>query len=141
MQDFLPMLLVVAFAGAASLWKVGENWKLWRAPAMVLLLYMAAFHAHLAFMHSFVSLPSDLNVVRAVADFSPWVRHVLPGPNLDREEAIARNDLGTMYLRQRLFQRALAEFHRAEQLMPDSELIQKNARLAERLVGGGNNSP
>lgn len=137
MQDFVPMLLVVAFAGAASLWKAGTSWNLWRAPAVVLLLYMAVFHAHLAFMHSFVSLPSDLNVVRAVADFSPWVRHVLPGPNLDREEAIARNDLGTMYLRQRRYHQALDEFHRAEKLMPDSEVIQKNARLAERLVGGG----
>ena len=138
MQDFLPMLLVVAFVGAASLWKPGANWRLWRAPATVLLLYMAAFHAHLAFMHSFVSLPSDLNVVRAVADFSPWVRRVLPGPNLDREEAVARNDLGTLYLRQRRFQQALAEFHRAEELMPDSDVIQKNVRLAERLTGRTN---
>ncbi|MEX2302577.1 MAG: hypothetical protein WD733_16660 [Bryobacterales bacterium] len=138
MQDFLPMLLVVAFAGAASLWKPGANWRVCRAPALVLLLYMTAFHAHLAFMHSFVSLPSDLNVVRAVADFSPWVRRVLPGPNLDREEAVARNDLGTLYLRQRRFHQALAEFQRAEVLMPDSEVIRKNARLAERLTGRTN---
>jgi hypothetical protein len=89
-------------------------------------------------MHSFVSLPSDLNVVRAVADFSPWVRRILPGPNLDREEAVARNDLGTLYLRQRRFHQALAEFQRAEVLMPDSEVIRKNARLAERLTGGAN---
>jgi hypothetical protein len=135
MQDFLPLLLVVAFVGAASLWKQGSNWRAWRAPALLLLVYMAAFHAHLAFMHSFVSLPSDLNVVRAVADFSPWVRRVLPGPNLDREEAVARNDLGTMYLQQRRFHLALAEFQRAEELLPDSELIQRNVRVAERLVG------
>jgi Flp pilus assembly protein TadD len=60
---------------------------------------------------------------------------VLPGPNLDREEAVARNDVGTMYLRQRRFHLALAEFQRAEQLMPDSEIIQKNVRLTQRLVG------
>lgn len=135
MHDFTPMLLVVAFVGAASLWKQGGNWGVWRAPALVLLLYMMVFHAHLAFTHSFVSLPSDLNVVRAVADFSPWVRRVLPGPNLDREEAVARNDIGTLYLRQRRFHQALAEFERAEELMPDSEIIQKNVRLAQRLVG------
>jgi 4-amino-4-deoxy-L-arabinose transferase-like glycosyltransferase len=135
MHDFLPMLLVVAFVGTASLWKQGANWGVWRAPALVLLLYMAVFHAHLAFMHSFVSLPSDLNVVRAVADFSPLVRRVLPGPNLDREEAVARNDIGTMYLRQRRFRQALAEFERAEALMPGSEVIQKNVRLAQRLAG------
>jgi hypothetical protein len=135
MQDFLPMLLVVAFVGAARLWKQGGNWGMWRAPAVALLVYMAIFHAHLAFMHSFVSLPSDLNVVRAVADFSPLVRRVLPGPKLDREEAVARNDVGTMYLRQRRFHQALAEFQRAEQLMPDSEIIQKNVRLTQRLVG------
>jgi hypothetical protein len=135
MQDFLPLLLVVAFVGAASLWKQDSNWRAWRAPALLLLVYMAAFHAHLAFMHSFVSLPSDLNVVRAVADISPWVRRVLPGPNLDREEAVARNDLGTMYLQQRRFHLALAEFQRAEELLPDSELIQRNVRVAERLVG------
>ena len=88
-------------------------------------------------MHSFVSLPSDLNVVRAVADFSPLVRRVLPGPNLDREEAIADNDIGTMYLRQRRFHEALAKFERAEQLMPDSDVIQKNVRLAQQLVGRG----
>jgi Flp pilus assembly protein TadD len=60
---------------------------------------------------------------------------VLPGPKLDREEAVARNDVGTMYLRQRRFHQALAEFQRAEQLMPDSEIIQKNVRLTQRLVG------
>jgi hypothetical protein len=137
MQDFVPMFLVVAFAGVASLWKQGGNWSGWRAPTAVLLAYMAIFHAHLAFMHSFVSLPSDLNVVRAVADFSPLVRRVLPGPNLDREEAIADNDIGTMYLRQRRFHEALAKFERAEKLMPDSDVIQKNVRLAQRLVGRG----
>jgi hypothetical protein len=137
MQDFTPMFLVVAFVGVASLWKPGADWRIWRAPALVLLLYMTVFHAHLSFMHSFVSLPSDLNVVHAVADFSPWVRHVLPGPNLDREEAIARNDIGTLYLRQRRFHQALAEFERAGRLMPDSEVIQKNVRLAQRLVGRG----
>jgi hypothetical protein len=135
MHDFLPLLLVVAFVGVALLWRPGRNWNAWRLPALALLAYMTVFHAHLAFTHSFVSLPSDLNVVRAVADFSPWVRRVLPGPNLDREEAVARNDIGTMYLRQRRFHQALAEFQRAEELMPDSELIQKNVRLAQRLVG------
>ncbi len=137
MQDFLPMFLVVAFVGAASLWKQDSNWRAWRAPCGVLLFYMTVFHAHLSFMHSFVSLPSDLNVVRAVADFSPLVRRVLPGPNLDREEAVACNDIGAMYLRERRFHEALAKFERAEKLMPDSELIQKNVRLAEKLVGRG----
>jgi hypothetical protein len=135
MHDFLPLLLVVAFVGVALLWKQGSRWKRWVAPALVLLVYMTAYHVHLAFTHSFVSLPSDLNVVRAVADFSPLVRLVLPGPNLDREEAVARNDLGTLYLRERRFHLALSEFQRAEELMPDSDLIQKNVRLAERLVG------
>jgi hypothetical protein len=135
MHDFLPLLLVVAFVGVALLWRQGCNWNAWRVPALALLAYMTVFHAHLAFTHSFVSLPSDLNVVRAVADFSPWVRLVLPGPNLDREEAIARNDIGTMYLEQRRFRKALEEFQRADKLMPGSEIIQKNVRLAQRLVG------
>jgi len=58
---------------------------------------------------------------------------VVPGHQLDAQEAIYRNDLGVMRLAQGHLSEALSQLRRAGELMPNSALIGNNLRLAMEL--------
>lgn len=131
-QDFMPMLMVAVFLGAATL--PASTLRRWLAPAWAVVVFSALLHAHVAFYESFRSPQPDLNVTRAFVALGPSIREIAPGPVLDREEAMARNDWATVLLNRRRFQEALEQLERASELMPDSPVITKNLELAQKLA-------
>ncbi len=132
MHDCLPLLTVAAFLGAATL--SHQTLRRWAAPAWLVIGFSALLHSHVAFYESFRSPQPDLNVTRAFVAAAPAIRTVAPGPVLDQEEAMARNDWATVLLNHRRYQEALEQFTRAGELMPDSEAIAKNRDLAARMA-------
>ena len=58
---------------------------------------------------------------------------MLPGPQLDAQEAIHHNELGILALNQGRFDDAIRHFERAGQLTPDSPLIPINLRMARQM--------
>lgn len=134
MQDWTPMLTVAAFLGAATL--SAKTLRRWAAPACFAVALSALLHAHVAFYESFRSPTPDLNVTRAFIAAAPAIRQIHGGAQLDREEAMARNDWATVLLKQRHYREALEQFAQARQLMPDSAAIERNWRLAARLAEG-----
>jgi hypothetical protein len=136
MQDWTPMLTVAAFLGAATL--SAKTLRRWAAPACLAVALSALLHAHVAFYESFRSPTPDLNVTRAFIAAAPAIRQIHGGPQLDREEAMARNDWATVLLKRRHYREALEQFAQARQLMPDSVAIERNWKLAARLAQGRN---
>lgn len=131
-QDFVPMLMVAVFLGAATL--PASTLRRWLVPAWAVVVFSAMLHAHIAFYESFRSPQPDLNVTRAFIAAAPSIREIAPGPVLDQEEAMARNDWATVLLNRRRFQEALEQLERASELMPDSPVITKNLQLAQKLA-------
>jgi hypothetical protein len=131
-HDFVPMFMVLAFIGAGSLPRSAELWKRSRPVAWCVLAFSALLHVQIVFYQSFHTPTPDLNVIRTFVALNPAVRRVLPGLRAEQEEAIARNDLGTIYLRQGQLQTALGEFEKAYDLLPDSDRILQNLELARR---------
>jgi hypothetical protein len=124
------MFMVLAFIGAGSLPRPADWWQRLRPLAWGVLGFSALLHAQITFYQSFHTPTPDVNVIRAFVALNPLVREVLPGPRAEEEEAIARNDLGTVYLRLGRTRAALREFERAYNLSPYSEVIQQNLELA-----------
>jgi hypothetical protein len=136
-QDFFPLLTVAAFLGAAELARRNLlDWKRWRVPAWILLLLAAGINIHTPFYQSFQTPTADTNVMRALVAWTPTIQKVLPGPKLNEEAAIAANDLGTLYFRDRRFADALKMFEKAAAWMPESARIQQNLRMARQMAGG-----
>ena len=131
-QDFMPMLMVAVFLGAATL--SAKTLRRWLAPAWAVVVLSAILHADVSFYESFRSPQPDLNVTRAFIAVAPSIRKISPGPELDKEEAMARNDWATVLLNRRRFQEALQQLERASQLMPDSPVITRNLQLAQKLA-------
>jgi hypothetical protein len=131
-QDFMPLLMVGVFLGAATL--PARTLRRWLAPAWAVVALSAMLHAHVSFYESFRSPQPDLNVTRAFIAAAPSIREVAPGPVLDQEEAMARNDWATVLLNRRRFHEALEQLERANELMPDSPVITKNLQLAQKLA-------
>lgn len=135
-QDFFPLLTVTAFLGASELARRGMlDWPQWRIPAWIILVPAAAINMHTPFYQSFHTPTPDTNVMRALVEWTPTIQKVLPGPRLSEEAAIAANDLGTLYLRERRYVDALEMFEKAASWMPGSDRIQQNLRMARRLAG------
>ncbi len=134
MQDFVPALMILSFIGAGTIERPAALWRRWRPWAWVVLALTALLHAQIAFYQSFYTPTPDPNVMRTFVALAPAVRRFAPGPKLAEEEAIARNDLGTVYLQQRRFGEALEQFRTAHELLPGSERIEKNFRIAEQLA-------
>jgi hypothetical protein len=132
MHDFLPVWMILAWVGAAAYASGSDAWKRWRLPAWVVLGLSALIHTHLSFTQTFGWDPPDYNVMRTFAAWSPTARRILPGPNLDREEAIVRNDLGTIHLKTGHYAEAVEELEKAAALMPNEPRIKKNLELAKR---------
>lgn len=136
-QDFLPLLTVAAFLGAAELARRGVfEWKRWRIAAWAVIAPAAAINIHTPFYQSFHTPTPDTNAMRALVAWTPAIQKALPGPRLNEEAAIAANDLGTLYLREQRFPEALAMFEKAAAWMPESERIRQNLRMARQIVGG-----
>jgi len=135
MHDFIPFLVIGAFIGLMVLLSRGVDWKRWRVAAWGALLFTGLLNIQAPFYQSFFTPTPDLNVVRLFVQLAPTLRSVLPGPELDRQAAIAANDLGTIYMRERRFEDALAEFEKAAQWLPGDARIQKNVALARQMVG------
>ncbi len=134
-QDFGPLLMVVAFIGAAMVVQIrGGAPRWWKAAACLAVLLSSALHAQIAFVQSFRTPTPDLNASRLLIDVGPSLRAIVPGPELAREEAVARNDWATVLLRRRRFAEAVAQLRVAAELLPDSDRIQKNLRVAEGLA-------
>jgi 4-amino-4-deoxy-L-arabinose transferase-like glycosyltransferase len=131
-QDFMPMLMVAVFLGAATL--PAGTLRRWMIPGWLVVVLSAMLHAHVAFYESFRSPQPDLNVTRAFIAVAPAIRAIQPGPVLDKEEAMARNDWGTVLLNRRRFPEAVEQFGKAGALMPDSPVIAKNLQLAQKLA-------
>jgi hypothetical protein len=131
-QDFMPMLMVAVFLGAATL--TAKTLRRCLAPGWAVVVLSAMLHADVSFYESFRSPQPDLNVTRAFIEVAPSIRALSPGPELDKEEAMARNDWATVLLNRRRFQEALQQLERANQLMPDSPVITKNLQLAQKLA-------
>ena len=110
MHDFVPLWMVLAWIGIAYYLRERPIPRVWVAPAWGTVVFSFLLHAHLAFTQPFDWDPPDANVMRTFVAWSPAVRRILPGKRLDREEAIARNDLGTLHLKNGRYQQALREF-------------------------------
>ena len=132
MHDFVPLWMVLAWIGIAYYLRERPIPRVWVAPAWGTVVFSFLLHAHLAFTQPFDWDPPDANVMRTFVAWSPAVRRILPGKRLDREEAIARNDLGTLYLKNGRYQQALREFEKAGVLLPGDPRIQKNIVLARQ---------
>lgn len=135
-QDFLPLASVVAFVGAALYFEgrtIGLSWKV--AGAGVLAA-SGLLHWQIAFVQSFRTPTPDLNVARLLVQMGPTLRSIAPGPKLAREEGMARNDFGTVLVRQGRFAEAAEQFRVAAELMPGEERVRKNYELAVRRAGG-----
>lgn len=141
MQDFFLLLMVLAFVGVAAHAKNGVRWRRWQAPAWTIFAISALLHIHPSFFQAAASVPLDWNVTRTFVAASPLARRIAPGHDLDLQEAMNRNDLATLDLRQGRYGEALRQLQRADELMPGSHVIQKNLQLARALqaaAGRGN---
>ena len=132
-QDFVPQLMILAFAGACAL-TGGRRWNRWRSFAWPILCFSAILHLHLALFEFVDSTFPDPNAMKAFVAISPTLRGLVPGPRLIEQEAVAHNDLGVIEMRQRRFAEALDHFEQAAALLPHSARIEANLRLARRLT-------
>ena len=129
MQDFVPAMMIVAFIGA-GLWQHGKpNWNRWRWPAAGVLVFSAILHIHLSFTQPFFTPPPDPSAMKAFIKWGPLARRLLDWPELAKDEAVIRNDLGVHFLQQRRHADALEQFAVADELMPGSPVVEKNLRL------------
>jgi hypothetical protein len=133
MQDFFPEFMILVVLGMAAHAKPGEDWRRWRGPAWGVAVLSAFIHLHLSFFQSVNWAPLDPNVEKTFVAWSPVVRRILPGHELDARDAIDHNDLGILCLNQRRYQEAIRHFERARELMPHSQPIQANLRLARQM--------
>ena len=73
--------------------------------------------------------------MRTFVSMSPYARKVLPeGPRWNREEAIARNDLGTAHLKEGRLANAVEQFEEAARLLPNEPRIERNLQIARRMA-------
>ncbi len=133
-QDFLPQLMILAFAGAGAL-AAAHSWDRWRPAAWPVLCFSALLHLHLGLFEFVNSTFPDPNAMKTFVAISPTLRRFVPGPRLIEQEAITHNDLGVIAMRQRSFGEALDHFEQAATLMPHSPRIETNLRLARQLAG------
>ena len=101
-QDFLPQLMILAFAGAGAL-AAAHRWDRWRPAAWPVLCFSTLLHLHLGLFEFVDSTFPDPNAMKAFVAISPALDRLAPGPRLIEQEAITHNDLGVIAMRQRRF--------------------------------------
>ncbi len=72
--------------------------------------------------------------MKAFAKWGPLARRLFDWPELAKDEAVIRNDLGVHFLQQRRHADALEQFAVADELMPGSPVVEKNLRLTRALL-------
>lgn len=135
MQDFVPMLMILAFVGVALHARNGVEWLRWQPAAWVVFLFSALVHVHLVFYQPASWAPLDPNVHKTFVALSPIVRRILPGHKLDGQEALHRNELGILCMNQGRYGDAVPQFERALQLLPHSQEIALNLKTAKEMQG------
>ncbi len=131
MQDFVPLLMILAFTGAAAR---SPRWRRWRSPAWAMLCPCVLLHVHMS-LFEVIGPAADPNAMKTFVALAPTLRRMAPSQKLDDFEAITHNDLGVMDLAQRRYGDALRRFERAAERMPHAERIRANLELARRLTG------
>jgi hypothetical protein len=135
MQDFTPMLMVLAFLGVATFAKEGARWSRWRAPCWTVVAICALLHLHLIFTQQDNWAPLDRNVSKAFVALSPLIRHFLPSHGLDARDGIHHNEIGLYYANRRQYPEAIRHFEQARHFLPHSPYIQRNLQYAKELEG------
>jgi hypothetical protein len=134
-HDFVPMFMILAFVAAAMMAGSSGFSKRVRIAAWGVVAFSALLHAQIAFYQSFHTPTPDVNVMRAFVAINPLLRGVLGGPRAAEQEAIARNDLGTVHLQEGRAEAALEQFEEAARLLPESSRIRENLEIARRRAG------
>ena len=134
MQDFVPALLIAAFIGAGLWQQQKARVNAWRWPAAAVLVYSAILHIHLSFTQPFFTPPPDPSAMKAFVKWGPVARGLFDWPQLAKDEAVVRNDLGVHYLQGRRHADALEQFEVANQLLPGSPVVEKNLNLTRALL-------
>lgn len=132
-HDFVPAWLIVAFAGAGGL-APAERLARWRPAALAALAFSVVLHLHLVFF-LFLTTDADPNALQAFAALGPVLQRLDPGRKLAEQIAVTHNDLGVWQLREGHPADAVRHFEQAAAVMPGSERIQRNLRLARSLAG------
>jgi len=135
-HDFIPLVSVVAFLGAALYFQSRRISVAWKLAGVALVVASGLLHWQIAFVQSFRTPTPDLNVTRLLISAGPTLRSIAPGPELAREEGMARNDFGSILVRERRFSEAAEQFRVAAELMPGEERVRKNYELAVKMSRG-----
>ena len=131
-HDFVPIWMTLAFVGVGVIATRTVPWRRWLTVGWLVIGASAALHAHLVFTRL---EPADINMMRTFVSMSPYARKVLPtGPRWNREEAIARNDLGTTHLKEGRLAAAVEQFEEAAKLLPNEPRIERNLQIARRMA-------
>jgi len=134
MQDFVPAMLIVAFIGV-GLWRRGKaSLSRWRWPAAGVLVFSAILHIHLSFTQPFFTPPPDPSAMKTFAEWGPVARWLFDWPELAKDEAVIRNDLGVHFLQEGRHADALEQFTVANELMPGAPVVEKNLWLTRALL-------
>ncbi len=113
---------------------IGMTVNAWRWPAAAVLVYSAILHIHLSFTQPFFTPPPDPSAMKAFVKWGPVARGLFDWPQLAKDEAVVRNDLGVHYLQGRRHADALEQFEVANQLLPGSPVVEKNLNLTRALL-------
>ncbi len=138
MQDFLPEFMILAFLGVAAHARAAADWRPWQKPAWAVFAFSALVHIHLVFFQPAKWAPLDTNVMKTYVAWSPLVRRILPGHQLDALEAINHNELGILYMNQGHYAHAIPHFEQAQKLLPHSQEIGLNLKMARELHAAQN---
>ena len=134
MQDFFPLWMLLAFVGVGTYIGRRALPRFWQQSAWAVLGCSILLHLHLLFTMPFNWDPPDINVMRTFIAWSDKARKILPGPRLNWEEAMIRNDMATLGLKRGRYQEAVDHLKIARELMPRERKIRQNLELAERFL-------
>lgn len=134
-HDFMQPFVVLAFLGAAWRFSHGWNWKKWAPAGWTIVALSMLLHLQIAFYQTFTTPTPDVNVLRFFVDWTPTLQAAAPGPRLNKEAAIAANDIGMVYVQQKRLPEAISIFEKAAAWDPDSPKIRQNLEAAKRLAG------
>src|SRR5262249_1739940 len=136
MQDFFPEFMILAFLGVAAQARAGTEWRRWQKPAWAVFALSALVHIHLVFFQPAKWAPLDSSMMKTYIAWSPVARQILPGHQLDSLEAIYHNELGLLDMNQGHYAHAIPHFESAQKLLPHSQEIGLNLKMAREYLAG-----
>jgi hypothetical protein len=93
MHDFVPLLMILAFAGVAYRRPSEAGWRRWRTVAWATLAASALLHVQISFTQAVHGHPVDPNMMKTFVGLSPAVRRAWPSPLLEQRERQYRQEL------------------------------------------------